>query len=211
MDILHKTTGELLHRIDKDSYQGAILAYNKLQCANLRGFNLANANLWEADLREADLRDANLCKAALYKTNLEDADLSGAYLAGADLRRANLEGANLAGANLAGADLRGANLQLADLNQANLTGSNLQGADLQNTILPTEVISLDGLRWPVTILLGYMRIGCQHYHVRDWEQFTDAEIALMDSCALEFWQANKQKLIAIANFTEVWVTGVTND
>lgn len=202
MDILHKTTGKLLHRIDKDSYEGAILAYNKLQCADLRGFNLANANMWEADLREADLRDANLCKAALYNTNLKDADLSGAYLAGADLRRANLEGANLAGANLVGADLRGANLRLADLKQANLTGSNLQGSALRNTILPTEVISLNGLHWPVTILLGYMRIGCQHYHVRDWERFTDAEIELMGDCALEFWQANKQKLITLAKFTQ---------
>ena len=187
MDILHKTTGKLLHSIDKDSYQDALLTYDNLKEADLRGFNLQNAIIREANLEAADLRDANLCKADLHNTNLEDADLSGA---------------NLAGANLRGANLRGANLRLADLSQANLTGSNMHGADLRNTILPTEVICLDGLRWPVTILLGYMRIGCRHYHVRDWERFTDAEIEPMDSCALEFWLANKQKLITLAKFTQ---------
>lgn len=202
MDILHKTTGKLLHRIDKNTYQGALLAYDNLQCADLRGFNLAGAIIHEADLQEADLRDTNLCRADLHNTNLQNADLSGADLSGADLSQAILVGANLTGANLAGADLRGANLLLAKLPQANLIGSNMYGAALRDTILPTEVIRLDGLRWPVTILLGYMRIGCQHHPVRDWEQFTDAEIEVMGSCALEFWQANKQKLITIAKFTQ---------
>lgn len=197
MDILHKTTGKLLHRIDKNTYQGAILEYDNLKEADLRGFNLQGANIREADLQEADLRDANLCDADLSEVNLENADLSGA-----DLSRANLEGANLEGANLTGANLCGANLRAADLLQANLTGSNMYGADLRNTILPTEVIRLDGLRWHVTILLGYMRIGCQHHHMRDWEQFTDEEIEAMDSCALEFWQEHKQKLITLTKFTQ---------
>ena len=91
-----------------------------------------------------------------------------------------------------GADLRGANLQ----------GANLQWANLREADLPTDVIRIDGMRWDVTILHGYMRIGCQHHHVDDWNKFTDDEIAEMDKHALEFWQANKQKLITIANFTK---------
>ena len=103
----------------------------------------------------------------------------------------------LQGANLHGADLQGANLHGADLQGANLQGANLKWADL-----PTDVIRIDGMRWDVTILYGYMRIGCQHHHVDDWDKFTNDEISKMDSKALEFWQANKQKLITIANFTK---------
>ena len=103
-----------------------------------------------------------------------------------------IEGGNLQYANLQGANLRGANLQ----------GANLRGADLRGADLPTDVIRIDGMRWDVTILHGYMRIGCQHHHVDDWGKFTDVEISKMDDDALEFWQANKQKLITIANFTK---------
>ena len=118
--------------------------------------------------------------------------LQGANLRWADLRWANLREANLQGANLQGADLQG-----ADLREANLREANLQGANL-----PTDVIRIDGMRWDVTILHGYMRIGCQHHYVDYWDKFTDDEIAEMDDGALEFWQANKQKLITIANLTK---------
>ena len=83
-----------------------------------------------------------------------------------------------------------------------IEGDTLQWANLRGASLPTEVIRLDGMRWDVTILYGYMRIGCQHHHVDDWDKFTNDEISNMDSEALEFWQANKQKLITIANFTK---------
>ena len=113
-----------------------------------------------------------------------------------------IEGDSLREANLQGANLQGANLKWANLKWANLQGANLQGANLQVANLPTDVIRIDGMRWDVTILYGYMRIGCQHHHVDDWDKFTNDEISKMDSKALEFWQANKQKLITIANFTK---------
>ena len=113
-----------------------------------------------------------------------------------------LRGADLRGANLREANLREANLRWADLREANLRGANLRWADLRGADLPTDVIRIDGMRWDVTILYGYMRIGCQYHHVDDWDKFTDDEISKMDSKALEFWQANKQKLITIANFTK---------
>ena len=128
---------------------------------------------------------------------IEGASLQGADLRGANLQRADLRGANLQRADLRGADLRGANLRGADLQRADLRGADLRGANL-----PTDVIRIDGMRWDVTILYGYMRIGCQHHHVDDWGKFTDVEISKMDDDALEFWQANKQKLITIANFTK---------
>ena len=108
-----------------------------------------------------------------------------------------IEGDSLQGANLRGADLQGADLRYADLR-----GADLQGADLRGADLPTDVIRIDGMRWDVTILHGYMRIGCQHHHVDDWDKFTEDEISKMNGNALEFWQANKHKLITIANFTK---------
>ena len=108
-----------------------------------------------------------------------------------------IEGDSLQEANLQGADLQGANLREADLRWANLRWANLRDANL-----PTDVIRIDGMRWDVTILYGYMRIGCQHHHVDDWDKFTDDKISKMDDDALEFWQSNKQKLITIANLTK---------
>ena len=118
--------------------------------------------------------------------------IEGDSLQGADLQRANLQRADLQRADLRGADLRGADLR----------GADLRGADLRGADLPTDVIRIDGMRWDVTILHGWMRIGCQHHHVDGWDKFTDDEISKMDDNALEFWQANKHKLITIANFTK---------
>ena len=148
-------------------------------------------------LQNADLRVANLQGANLRVADLRVANLQGANLQGANLQGANLQGADLQWANLQGANLQGANLRVADLRVANLQGANLRVADL-----PTDVIRIDGMLWDVTILHGHMRIGCQHHHVDEWDKFTDDEISKMDSKALEFWQANKQKLITIANFTK---------
>ena len=88
------------------------------------------------------------------------------------------------------------------LQDANLKGANLKGANLKGANLPEEVIRIDGMRWDVTIFQGWMTIGCQHHHVDEWESFTDDEISKMDVDALEFWQANKGKLIAVANLTK---------
>ena len=143
-------------------------------------------------LKGANLRWANLQVANLQVANLQYADLKGA-----DLQYADLQYADLKGADLKGADLKGANLRWA-----NLRGADLKGADLKGADLPTDVIRIDGMLWDVTILHGHMRIGCQHHHVDDWDKFTDDEISKMGSKALEFWQANKGKLITIANFTK---------
>ena len=149
-------------------------------------------SLQGADLRGADLQAANL----------RDADLKGSNLQAANLRHADLKYADLQGSNLREADLRGANLRGADLKGANLREADLQYADLKGADLPTDVIRIDGMLWDVTILHGHMRIGCQHHHVDEWESFTDDEISKMDDDAMKFWQANKQKLITIANFTK---------
>ena len=128
--------------------------------------------------------------------------IEGDSLQGANLQGVNLQYADLQGANLQGANLQGASLQYADLQGANLQGANLLMANLRGVNLPTDVIRINGMRWDVTILYGYMRIGCQHHYVDDWNKFTDGEISKMDDNALEFWKENKGKLIAVANLTK---------
>jgi uncharacterized protein YjbI with pentapeptide repeats len=92
IEIKHKITGEVLHRVDADSLQGADLGNADLRGADLSGADLSGANLRLANLFGADLSDANLSYA-----NLSGADLSGAYLGFADLRGAYLRDANLRG------------------------------------------------------------------------------------------------------------------
>ena len=104
--------------------------------------------------------------------------------------------------NIEGDSLQDANLRWANLRWVNLRWANLRRADLRWVNLPTDVIRIDGMRWDVTILHGHMRIGCQHHHVDEWESFTDDIISKMGDGAMKFWQANKQKLITIANFTK---------
>ena len=128
--------------------------------------------------------------------------IEGDSLQGANLKGADLQGADLKGADLQGADLRWANLQGANLQGANLQGADLRWANLRWANLPTDVIRINGMRWDVTILHGWMRIGCQHHYVDVWDKFTDNKISKMDDHALEFWKENKQKLITIANFTK---------
>ena len=145
--------------------------------------SLSGADLRHADLRHADLRGA---------------DLSGANLSGANLRGANLRGANLIYSNLSGADLRSANLRGADLIYSNLSGANLRSADLRHANLSgANLIVLQMDLWTSYITTNHIRIGCQSHTLIEWENFTDEEILEMHPGALEYWNNNKEVIIAL--------------
>jgi len=108
----------------------------------------------------------------------ESKNLRGANLRGANLRYADLRGADFSGADLSGADLRGANLRHA----------NLSGADL-------IVLQMD--LWTAYITTNQIRIGCQSHDLSKWENFTDEEISSMHPGALEYWNNNKEVIIAL--------------
>ena len=99
-------------------------------------------------------------------------------LSGSDLRHANLRGSDLRGVNLSGANLRG----------ADLIYSNLSGADL-------IVLQMD--LWTAYITTNHIRIGCQSRTLSEWENFTDADISKMHPRALEYWNKNKEVIIAL--------------
>jgi uncharacterized protein YjbI with pentapeptide repeats len=136
-----------------------------------------------------------LCVKAAYeaKADLQGADLQGANLRGANLQDADLQDANLRGANLQGADLQDANLRGANLQDANLQGADLQGANLQDAYygegvpVENEPLQLMGTSYFILVMDTHIKIGYKLYKHSEWENFTDAEISVMDSGALTWW------------------------
>ena len=148
--------------------------------ARLRGADLRGADLWGANLRSADLSRADLSRA----------DLSAANLRGADLRGADLSRADLSAANLRGADLRG-----ADLRRANLSGADLSSADLWDvTGNQKEIFTFQTNKYTVVIHQDRLQIGCKNFSQSEWFNFSDDEIAEMDSEALDWWCTHKHQV-----------------
>lgn len=103
-------------------------------------------------------------------------------------------------------NLRSTDLSSTDLRSADLSGADLSGADLSGANLPdgTKVkfsayFNVPWSNWPITIYTGHMIIGCQRHSMSDWANFSDSDIAKMDTRALTFWQKNKDKLFKIAS------------
>ena len=127
----------------------------------------------------------------ILETNLES-------LRGADLRYANLRDANLRGADFSGADLHYADLSDADLRGADFSGADLRGADFSGADLRyADLIVLQMDLWTAYITTNHIRIGCQSHILSEWENFTDEEISEMHPGALEYWNNNKEVIIAL--------------
>lgn len=141
IEIKHRTTGEVLQRIDAGTLRGADLSKRAFKGADLRGADLRDAVLSGASFDDADLRGAWLDRAhcpngSLIGTDLRGASLqramlSAATLAGADLRAADLQAAVLTSADLTAADLRQANLQDAEIDEARFDASKFEGANFR--------------------------------------------------------------------------------
>ena len=124
----------------------------------------------------------------LIYSNLSSADLSGA-----DLRHVDLLGADLRYSDLRGADLRYSDLLGVDLRHANLLGADLRDANLRDA----DLIVLQMDLWTAYITTNNIRIGCQSHTLIEWENFTDEEISEMHPGALEYWNKNKEVIIAL--------------
>ena len=61
-----------------------------------------------------------------------------------------------------------------------------------------DLLSLNGLRWPVSTDGKSIQIGCQHHSVEDWAAFDDRVIAKMDEEALTFWKWHKEMILSLA-------------
>ena len=116
-----------------------------------------------------------------------------ADLRGADLRRADLRDADLRDADLSGAYLSGAYLSGADLRDAYLSGADLSGAYLWDvTGNKKEIFTFQTNKYTVVIYQDRIQIGCKNFSQSEWFNFSDCEIAKMDSDALDWWCTHKQ-------------------
>jgi hypothetical protein len=138
--------------------------------------------------------------APLIGANLGGADLGGANLGGADLIGANLRGANLRGADLIGANLRGADLRGANLIDANLGDGfkySCNGIEYVQKIIPIQIFLT---HYIVIIFEQTIQIGCKHYTIKEWQNFTDDEINVMDiGKSINWWKLYKDKIFAFVN------------
>jgi uncharacterized protein YjbI with pentapeptide repeats len=190
-----------MDRIEIKHWSGKVLYTH--QPAESSGMTMRHA-MEAAVLRGAVLRGAVLRGAVLSDADLSDADLRGADLRGADLRGADLSGAVLSGADLSGAVLSGAVLSGAVLSGAVLSGAVLSGAVLSGTTvygvkIARAPVSIEGLLWPVLIIDGHIKIGCQLHAIGAWAAFDDAVIAAMDGRdALRFWREHKAAIMLMA-------------
>ena len=76
--------------------------------------------------------------------------------------------------------------------------TNSKGALGWNGEPAKALLSLNGLRWPVSTDGKSIQIGCQHHSVDEWRAFDDRVIAKMDSAALEFWKEYKLVVLDLA-------------
>jgi uncharacterized protein YjbI with pentapeptide repeats len=130
IEIRHRTTGEVLHRLATDTLVGADLTGIDLCNADLSGMDLSGAGLTGSVCRFTRWRGANLSHADLQGAYLADSDFQGASLSAAVLCSVSLDTADLTGANLSGANLTGAYCA-----EAKFVGANLCYANLQSTFL----------------------------------------------------------------------------
>ena len=77
-----------------------------------------------------------------------------------------------------------------------------QGALGWNGEPAKNLLSLNGLRWPVRTDGKSIQIGCQHHSVDEWRAFDDRVIAKMDEEALTFWKWHKDMILSLAEVRE---------
>jgi uncharacterized protein YjbI with pentapeptide repeats len=115
----------------------------------------------------------------LINTNMKRAILDGACLEKANAERANFDWA----------ELNGANFHLANMDGANY------GKDIE---IGNNPIIIHGLTWPVYVFKTHIRIGRQIHTKQEWLNFSDADIAKMESHASEFWAKWKKHILWMA-------------
>ena len=76
--------------------------------------------------------------------------------------------------------------------------TNTKGALRWNGEPAKNLLSLNGLRWPVSTDGKSIQIGCQHHSVDEWRAFDDRVIAKMDEDALDFWKKYKLVVLGLA-------------
>ena len=62
------------------------------------------------------------------------------------------------------------------------------GAKIKIKLVPLQIL---GLHWDILIFDKHMKIGCEFHLIKEWDNFNDGQINIMNSHALEFWKKSK--------------------
>ncbi len=106
-------------------------------------------------------------------------------------------------ADLSDVDLSGANLSFANLRHVNLKGADLTNTNLRGIIFNyctgnnKEIKSLQIGTYLISYHKDILNIGCKTHTLKEWENFTDGEIAKMDEDALNWWKLNKDIVLTL--------------
>lgn len=63
----------------------------------------------------------------------------------------------------------------------------------------SNLLSINGLRWPVSTDGDSIQIGCEHHSVEEWRNFDESVIASMDRHALGAYKAYRDAVLALAD------------
>ena len=82
---------------------------------------------------------------------------------------------------------------ILEIDSESLRHADFRHADFRHADLIVLQIDL----WTAYITTNHIRIGCQSRTLSEWENFTDADISKMHPRALEYWNKNKEVIIAL--------------
>ena len=63
----------------------------------------------------------------------------------------------------------------------------------------SNLLSINGLRWPVSTDGDSIQIGCKHHSVEEWRSFDESVIASMDRHALGVYKTYRDTVLALAD------------
>ena len=76
VEIKHRLTGKVLHRLDSDTLRGCLIRGKELRGANFRNADLSGCHIEGCSLSDADLNSANLTCARFVNCVIQRADMT---------------------------------------------------------------------------------------------------------------------------------------
>lgn len=153
---------------------------------------ILDAAFVSCQIQQTDFQESNLQGCTFYGAEIANCDFSQCDLTACDFSFAYLRDCDFTEAILTGAKFEEARLINCDFTDAKIEHIYGNGGDIK---------SLQCSQWNVTIMEGYMAIGCKTYKQEEWWNFTDEEIDVLDTFALEWWKEWKSILRSIVDVT----------
>jgi len=196
-------SGENLEGVD---FSYADLRNTKLLNCNLKSANFYRADLWGAELDGSALDFADFTRADLFGAFMRQTQASSSIFTHAYMCGLNCHGSDLSNAIFDGAYMFGTNLHSCNLENSSFDSTNLVDVEFANSnfigvkwkdgiVINRPPISIHGLDYPITIVDGWMDVGCQSNPISWYEKDAPGKrgIAALEGLkSARFWKKNKQ-------------------